>query len=173
MVAREQHLSIVGKRKEGLQNASRVCIKKKRLVRPDVDVGVKLNVNTKAFTKCSSATPVIATVPYDVAPPLASAFVHSTKAYDGINREALWEVLKLYGVHLHMGTEAVERVDGGALFHCQGMVDANALKYGLSMNAAKANHGGWTPMTLPTFKLPEKRLVTDSLNTCLRMMVDE
>eukprot|EP00955_Chlamydomonas_euryale_P082692 363759-Chlamydomonas_euryale.AAC.11 len=44
-----------------------------------------------------------------------------TKAYDSISREALWEVLKLYGVRphviklqedLHTGTEAVVRVGG-------------------------------------------------------------
>ena len=61
------------------------------------------------------------TAPDEVTPTLAIAFVDFTKAYDSISREALWQVLKLYGVHphviklledLHTGTEAVIRVDG-------------------------------------------------------------
>eukprot|EP00955_Chlamydomonas_euryale_P055268 356081-Chlamydomonas_euryale.AAC.2 len=58
--------------------------------------------------------------PDEVKPTLTIAFVDFTKAYNSIRREALWEVLKLYGVHpdviklledLHTGMEAVVRVD--------------------------------------------------------------
>eukprot|EP00955_Chlamydomonas_euryale_P001425 16610-Chlamydomonas_euryale.AAC.10 len=61
------------------------------------------------------------TAPDEVTPTLAIAFVDFIKACDSISREALWEVLKLYGMHphvikllgdLHTGTEAVEPVDG-------------------------------------------------------------
>ena len=50
----------------------------------------------------------------------AFAFVDLTKAYDSVNRAALWRVLKLYGVHpklislledLHQGTQAAVRLD--------------------------------------------------------------
>jgi len=40
--------------------------------------------------------------PDEVTPTLSIGFVDFTKACDSIRREALWEVLKVYGVHLHM-----------------------------------------------------------------------
>jgi Reverse transcriptase (RNA-dependent DNA polymerase) len=52
---------------------------------------------------------------------LAKAYIDFTKAYDSINRHALWKVLKLYNVHpklisllqdLHSGTYAAVRLDG-------------------------------------------------------------
>jgi hypothetical protein len=52
---------------------------------------------------------------------LAQAFIDLAKAYDTINRWALWKVLELYGVHakliallqdLHVGTQAAVRMDG-------------------------------------------------------------
>jgi hypothetical protein len=52
---------------------------------------------------------------------LAQAFIDLAKAYDTINRWALWKVLALYGVHpkliallqdLHVGTQAAVRMDG-------------------------------------------------------------
>jgi hypothetical protein len=52
---------------------------------------------------------------------LAKAYIDLTKAYDSINRWALWKVLKLYAVHpklialledLHSGTSAAVRLDG-------------------------------------------------------------
>eukprot|EP00955_Chlamydomonas_euryale_P050368 354542-Chlamydomonas_euryale.AAC.5 len=61
--------------------------------------------------------------PDEVTRTLAIAFVDFTEACDSISREALWEVLKLYGVHphviklledLHTGMEAVVQVDGEA-----------------------------------------------------------
>eukprot|EP00955_Chlamydomonas_euryale_P036616 350494-Chlamydomonas_euryale.AAC.23 len=65
----------------------------------------------------------VSTVLDEVTPTLAITIVDFTKACDSISREALWKVLKLYGVHphsirlledLHTGTEAVVRVDGEA-----------------------------------------------------------
>eukprot|EP00955_Chlamydomonas_euryale_P045597 353185-Chlamydomonas_euryale.AAC.1 len=61
--------------------------------------------------------------PDEVTPTLSIGFVDFTKACDSIRREALWEVLKVYGVHLHMiklledlhtGTEKVVQVEGEA-----------------------------------------------------------
>ena len=51
----------------------------------------------------------------------AKAYIDLTKAYDSVNRWALWKVLKLAGVHhklldlledLHTGTLAAVRLDG-------------------------------------------------------------
>ena len=52
---------------------------------------------------------------------MARAYIDFTKAYDCVNRQALWKVLRLYGVHskliallddLHSGTDAAVRMDG-------------------------------------------------------------
>eukprot|EP00955_Chlamydomonas_euryale_P099007 365189-Chlamydomonas_euryale.AAC.3 len=77
----------------------------------------KCHVYTTVFSGRNSTSQSPA-APNDVTPILIIAFVDLIKA---LNREALWEVLKLYGVHLHMinlledlhtGEQAVVRVDG-------------------------------------------------------------
>jgi hypothetical protein len=49
------------------------------------------------------------------------AFIDLTKAYDNVNRDAMWQVFRTYGVptrfinlleDLHLGTHAVVRLDG-------------------------------------------------------------